>query len=284
VIEANLKPDSLDDLAFASRKPPELMHHRLVECAVCDLLYASPAPTAEQLEGAYEGAGFDSEEEARFASQTYARLAAPLLSEVPARGGTIDVGTGDGAFLGELLARGLQAGDLVGVEPSAAPIAAADPAVRPLIRHGIFSADDFEAEAFRLVTCFQTIEHLPDPREFFDGARRILAPGGALMIVCHDRRSLVNRMLGKRSPIFDVQHMQLFSRPSMNELMERSGFERLRLRHIVNRYPLRYWMRLAPLPTSLKERARASRLGSLPLPLPVGNMVAIGFKPAVPGK
>jgi SAM-dependent methyltransferase len=278
-----LQADSLDDLAFASRKPPELMHHRLVECPVCDLLYASPAPTAEQLEGAYEEAGFDSAEEARFASQTYARLAAPLLSEVPVAGGVVDVGTGDGAFLGELLERGLGPGELVGVEPSAAPIAAADPEVRPLIRHALLSATYFDAESFRLVTCFQTIEHLADPREFFAGARRILAPGGALMIVCHDRRSLVNRMLGKRSPIFDVQHMQLFSRESMKELMARSGFERVRLRHIVNRYPLRYWMRLAPLPKSLKERARASRLGTLALPLPVGNMVAIGFKPAAQG-
>ena len=147
MIEANVEDDSLGDLAFASRKPPEFMHHRLVQCPVCDLLYASPAPAAERLAGAYESAGFDSEEEARFASQTYSRLSARVLSQVPAHGRALDIGTGDGAFLRELLARGMDPDDVVGVEPSAAPIAAADPAVRPLIRQGIFSADDFEPGA-----------------------------------------------------------------------------------------------------------------------------------------
>jgi SAM-dependent methyltransferase len=258
------------------------MHHRLVECPVCDLLYASPAPTPEQLEGAYERAGYDSQEESHFASETYARLSARVLSQIPDRGGAIDIGAGDGAFLRELLEAGLDPREVVGVEPSAAPIAAADPAVRPLIRQGTFSPDEFEPGTFRLVTSFQTLEHVYDPRAVCEGAHRVLTPGGALMVVCHDRRSVVNRLLGRRSPIFDVQHMQLFSRRSLQALMDASGFERVRLRHIVNRYPLRYWLRLAPVPRSLKERARKpGRAGSLPVSLPVGNVVAVGFKPGL---
>ncbi|MGH2981776.1 MAG: class I SAM-dependent methyltransferase [Solirubrobacterales bacterium] len=280
MIEANVDQEALDNLAFASRKPPELMHHRLVECPVCDLLYASPAPAPEQLHGAYESAGYDSGDEARFASHTYARSLHRFISEIPDRGGAIDIGAGDGAFLHDLLEAGFDPGEVVGIEPSEAPIAAAQPDVRALIRPGTFSAADFEPGAFRLVTSFQTLEHVHDPAALCEGAHRILAPGGALMVVCHDRRSIINRLLGRRSPIFDVQHMQLFSPRSLRTLIEDAGFERVRLRHIVNRYPLRYWLRLAPLPSALKQRlTRPGRLG-FPVSLPVGNVLAVGFKPA----
>jgi hypothetical protein len=50
----------------------------------------------------------------------------------------------------------------------------------------------------------------------------------------------------------------------------------------VNRYPLRYWLRLFPLPTNLKSHVLSTLnktgLGRLPLALPVGNLAAIGFK------
>src|SRR3954447_4312898 len=101
--EANVDPEALGPLAFASRKPPELMHHRLLECPVCDTVYASPAPLGEGLERAYAEAAYDGAEESRWAARTYARLAQRVLAGVTAAGGALDIGTGDGAFLLELL-------------------------------------------------------------------------------------------------------------------------------------------------------------------------------------
>ncbi|MFM7207119.1 MAG: hypothetical protein ACKO4T_10680, partial [Planctomycetaceae bacterium] len=60
---------ALDGHAFASRKLPEYMHYRLVQCPTCDLVYASPAPSAEGLARAYDEAAFDSAEEARCAAR-----------------------------------------------------------------------------------------------------------------------------------------------------------------------------------------------------------------------
>ena len=59
------------------------------------------------------------------------------------------------------------------------------------------------------------------------------------MIVCHDWRSRVNRALGRRSPIYDIEHVQLFSATSARELLERSGLADVRVRGIRNRYPCR---------------------------------------------
>ena len=72
-------------LAFASRKPPELMHWRLLECAVCDTVYASPAPAPDAVAAAYATAEFDTPVEAGYAAATYARELDRLLDGRVAR-------------------------------------------------------------------------------------------------------------------------------------------------------------------------------------------------------
>jgi hypothetical protein len=71
--QANFDMSKLGEFAFASRKLPEYMHYRLIECPTCDLLYASPSLALQQLAEAYHEAAFDSSEEAHYASRTYAR-------------------------------------------------------------------------------------------------------------------------------------------------------------------------------------------------------------------
>ena len=282
--EARYDLTKLGRHAFASRKLPEYMHYRLVLCPTCDLVYASPVPSAEGLARAYDEAAFDSGEEAGCAARTYGRLLGRIVGRLPDRGTAIDVGTGDGAFLGELSAAGFS--QVIGVEPSAAPIAAAAASIRPWIRHGTFREDDFPAGGASLVTCFQTLEHLPDPAAFSRSAFRLLKPGGAVLFVGHDYRALPNRLMGRRSPIYDIEHLQLFSRRALGEMLRRTGFTDVDVRPITNRYPLHYWLKLAPLPTALKRRlcdaARATWPGRVNVSLPVGNLAAVGYKPDAP--
>lgn len=279
MMESRIEPERLDHLAYASRKPPELMHHRLLRCSSCDLVYASPAPRADALAQAYREAGYDSGHESRYASATYARLLSEILPRLPGKGGAVDIGAGDGAFLSRLVAAGFE--DVVGIEPSAAPIDAAAPEVRPLLRQDVFSPENFESGSLRLVTALQLLEHVPDPLGLCTGVCDLLHPGGALLVVCHDRTAPANRLMGRRSPIFDIEHLQLFSPRSLRALLERAGFGQVEVRRVVNRYPLRYWLRLAPLPGPLKSRllmAARGRLGSRPLSLPAGNITAIGIR------
>src|SRR6188768_2444054 len=114
--EANVDAEALGRFAFASRKLPEYMHWRLVACGRCDLLYADPAPSPEDLSALYRDADFDSRDEARHASHTYARFLPRISRHLPDRRGAADIGTGDGAFLRELIAAGFT--DVVGIEPS----------------------------------------------------------------------------------------------------------------------------------------------------------------------
>ena len=277
---ANVDLGRLDDFAYASRKRPEYMHFRLVVCETCELLYATPAPARRAIEVAYDGAAFDAGEESRYAAATYGTFLPRIARQLPDRAGALDIGTGDGAFLRELIGAGFD--DVVGVEPSAAPIASAEPALRARIRHATFRTEDFAAEQFRLVTCFQTMEHVFDPLQLCKDALRITRRGGAFFIVCHNRRALLARLLGRRSPIIDIEHLQLFSPRSVRELLTRAGFERIEVSMVVNRYPAAYWFKLLPMPGRMKDALlatlAATGIGRLPVAAPVGNLAAIAWR------
>ena len=278
----NFDPARCDRYAFASRKLPEYMHYRLIQCATCDLVYASPVPSTRALAKAYQEAAYDSKTESGFAARTYSALLRPIIEKLPDRAGAMDIGAGDGRFLKQLVQLGFTG--VVGVEASEAPVAAAADAVRPLIRRALFSAGDFPHSSFSLVTCFQTIEHVDQPLELCRGVHRLLKPGGATLLVMHNRHAISARVLGLRSPIFDIEHLQLFSRRSGQLLLERAGFQDIASRTILNRYPLGYWLKLLPLPARIKSAALAvaarTRAARLPIILPAGNLSLLGFKRA----
>jgi SAM-dependent methyltransferase len=278
--QAHIDEAKLDGFAFASRKNPEYMHWTLWHCRACDLVFANPAPPIEQLASLYKAASFGSAAEARFASRTYGRVLRKIARRLPDRAAALDIGTGDGAFLHELLDAGFT--DVVGIEPSTAPIKVADPRVRGLIQQGLFVPGILPANRFSLVTCFQTIEHLPDPLSAVREAWRILKPGGAFFVVGHNWRSLSAKLLGRRNPMFDIEHLQLFSRTSLSRLMSRAGFGGVQVRTLLNVYPISYWARPLPMPERLKRRLteilKVTGIGRMPVPLPAGNMWAVGYK------
>jgi len=110
----------------------------------------------------------------------------------------------------------------------------------------------------------------------------LLKPGGAFIAVAHNYRSFFARALGGKSPIFDIEHLQLFSPASLRKMMEASGFSRIMIMPIANRYPLHYWLKIAPLGSGFKKRAiafsRSTGIGNIPLSVRGGNLFAVGFK------
>jgi SAM-dependent methyltransferase len=280
-LERNIEVSRHTALSFASRKPPEFMCHHLARCPTCDLVYADDPPGQEELAQAYHQADFDSAEEADDAAEAYIRAIGPLLAALPSRRAALEIGAGTGVFLGKLQPFGF--GELVGVEPSPAAIAAAAPHLRPWLREAIFREQDFAPASFDLVCCFMTLEHVHDPKALADAVARLLRPGGAFAVVVHDWRGWVNRMLGRRSPIIDIEHMQLFSPRSVRTLLEDAGLTRVTATSFRNRYALRYWLRLLPLPDGAKRALAgglsATGLAHRRLGMNVGNLVAWGFKP-----
>jgi SAM-dependent methyltransferase len=261
-LDENIDQSRISGFSYASRKEPEYMCHKLMRCNTCDLVYVSAPPAQEELAHAYHVADYDSSDEANDAALSYMQAMKVLLKNLPNK----------------------QAGfnELIGVEPSSAAIAAAPNHRKTWLREGIFREKDFEPASIDLICCFMTMEHVQDPMETAKAALKLLRPGGAFVTVTHDYRSLVNRALGKRSPIIDIEHMQLFSNASISALFQRAGYERISAEPFINRYAMSYWLRLAPLPRPIKPIAKsiitALGIDKAKLGISVGNTLAVGYR------
>ncbi len=194
----------------------------------------------------------------------------------------LDIGAADGAFLRELVKNGFD--DVIGYEPSTAPVEAAHPDIRGRLRPEFFDAAKITSDSLGLITCFQTIEHVADPLQLATDMQRVLRSGGTAFLIAHDIEALSAKIMGFKSPIFDIEHLQLFNRRSAGVLMRTAGFREVTIFPIVNAYPIAYWVRLFPLPVRLKTlllralNGPAAWIGQRLLRLPAGNLAIIASK------
>ncbi len=260
-----------NDLTFASRKRPELMHYDLFECENCKTLFTNRNVNLSELLKNYENAEYDSNLEAKYAAKTYVKYLQRALPNF--NGSILDIGAGDGSFLSA--AQGVIATSNLGIEPSIKAIAK-NQDNRVNIRN--IAVEDLSTdEKFDLVTCFQTIEHLNNPREFIHNIKKFINPGGYFAVSCHNRMSLVNKILAEKSPIFDVEHLQVFTHLGIEKLFSGLDFEIMYSRKYKNKYPLSYWLKIAPISEWIKDYVEIrKKFFSLGISINVGNHLIIG--------
>ena len=266
--------------SFSSRKSPAYMTFGYVRCQCCLTAFSSKAPDSSALARAYHDADQNTSAEAEYAAATYRGYLEPLLAGLSRRGTCLEIGTGTGAFLAQL--RDLGFVDLVGLEPSPAAIAAARPDLRPFIREGVFTGDELPPGSVSLICCFQTLEHVSEPKDLVEKAYRLIEPGSKLTLVTHDYNAIINRALGRKSPIVDIEHMQLFCPQSIKYLLEDTNFVIEHIKTIRNTYPLQYWVSLLPIPaTSKRTLIRGMRVGQIAetaIAINVGNILTVATK------
>ncbi len=276
----NIDENRISGFSYASRKEPEFMCHRLLRCKICDLVYVSNPPEEHHLANAYHVSEYDSAEEADDAALAYIKTIQPILENLKTKKKALEIGSGTGVFLELLKNNGFE--ELIGIEPSSSAIEAAPLHRHTWLRKEIFKAQNFDPTSFDLICCFMTMEHVYDPLVIARAAHRLLKPNGIFITVTHDYNSLVNRMLGKKSPIIDIEHMQLFSKKSICELFKYSDFNNIHSQPFINRYSFSYWLRLTPLPSAIKKPLKwlSGLIGidKIKIGLNVGNRITVGYK------
>lgn len=279
-LSENIDIKKISGFSYSSRKSPEYMCHRMVRCHQCDLVFATTPPEESVLAEAYHSAEYDSTEEAEDAALAYSKAIEPALKNLQQRDRALEIGAGTGIFLEHLKQRGFNS--VCGVEPSETAIQAAPVERRAWIKMGMFDEADFQPNSFDLICCFMTMEHVRHPELLAESVLKLLKPGGVFVTVTHDYRSPINRLLGRRSPIVNIEHLQIFSKQSIRELFLRTGFESVEARSFINRYTLRYWLRLSPTPSFLRpllERILSrTTFRNLRIGINVGNTIAYGYR------
>jgi SAM-dependent methyltransferase len=139
-------------------------------------------------------------------------------------GDVLDVGCGRGLMLARLRERGWHA---AGVESSAEGSSHARVALALDVRVAPdLGACDFASESFDAISFYHVLEHLPDPAGALSEARRLLRPGGLLVVEVPNFDSLQMRLSRGRWFHLDApRHLFHFGRRRLVKAIATAGFE-----------------------------------------------------------
>ena len=162
----------------------------------------------------------------------FARRRSFLLSHVASGERVLDLGCGDGAFCTQLAAVGVEA---VGAEVAEAALARARER-HPDIRFELVAERGplpFADAEFDAVWASEVIEHIADTGRWLSEVRRVLRPGGALLVTTpyHGRVKNLALALTRFETHFDPlgQHLRFYTRRSLRDTLEQFGFERIEI-------------------------------------------------------
>jgi 2-polyprenyl-3-methyl-5-hydroxy-6-metoxy-1,4-benzoquinol methylase len=140
----------------------------------------------------------------------------------------LDVGCGNGIFAARMRDLGWT---VSGVEPDADAAALARDAFGLDVHTGTLEDARLPAAGYDAVTLNHVIEHVPDPQATLLECRRVLRPGGRLVIITPNIASLGRRLFSEDWMHWDVpRHRFLFSCASLDALVRGAGLTTLSLR------------------------------------------------------
>jgi len=218
-------------------------HHTIVQCRQCGLVYTDPRPDGHDIVETYQAVEdplYLEEREGRVL--TFERHLKPLerLTGPPNGRPLLDVGCYTGVFV-EIAAR--HGWDAWGVEPSYWAVKQAQARGLRVVQ-GTLETADLPETAFDVVTMWDVIEHMADPFGALRQVRRLLRPGGLVVVHTIDIDSLFARLMGSRWPWLMEMHVYYFSRRTLRAMLEKCGFRvlsdqpqgrYLRLGYLMNR-------------------------------------------------
>jgi SAM-dependent methyltransferase len=284
--KAVVYPGTLDQAKAATgeRLDPYGAHYSINCCQGCGLLLSNPVLNDARVKQLYEQAEATNviegeEENVRRTMAGYYQLVRPYL---PGRTRMLDVGCDMGFLLDVASRDGFE--ELHGIEPNPTARVVAEGVPGAVISEKFYEDQDYPPESFDLITLIHVLDHVFDPREVVERALGHLRPGGILLAVVHNVRSLLGRVLGERFPVFNLYHHYFFSKQTLRGLCESVGYEVPDVVSTRNCYSLRFFVHKLPgVPRFLKgavcRTLSAAGLGSLALNLPIGNIGVIARRP-----
>jgi 2-polyprenyl-3-methyl-5-hydroxy-6-metoxy-1,4-benzoquinol methylase len=163
----------------------------LAGCRSCGLVFANPRPSAARLAAFYSGDTYCCHEASGSSSAgskadyLLKRITNHLSVQAPRT--LLDYGAGGGGFLCHARDRGWR---VCGFEPGKRGLESCRRAGLDVTD----SLEDLPTGEFSLITLHHVFEHLANPVEVLDGARRLLAPGGRLFVEVPNAHSLRARL------------------------------------------------------------------------------------------
>jgi 2-polyprenyl-3-methyl-5-hydroxy-6-metoxy-1,4-benzoquinol methylase len=194
------------------------------QCCNCGLIYQFPQPLPETWPILYPE-NYSVYQPAR--SSWVQRLGQMKRSQVVLRykssGKLLDIGCGNGEFLLHMRSRGEW--ELVGIEHNKRIAESLKSEQQLDIFMDPLEDISFQSSSFEVITMWDVLEHLPDPRSSLQECRRILKPGGVLVLRLPNYESIDAQLFGKCWAGLDSpRHFFVFGKTNIGLLLDETGF------------------------------------------------------------
>lgn len=263
--------------ARRERRKKVYEHNTFVICKKCNLIYSNPIINPALIEKLYKKSRFNYGSQEHNLRKSYGEVLRKASKYLKKKDRLLDIGCGNGFFLLEALEQGYK--EVYGIEPSRHAVDLADPRIKNKIKISILRENQFEPAFFDAVCLFQVIDHIEEPNKVLSICSKYLKKDGIIIIISHNVNALSSLILGERSPIFDIEHTQLFSKKTISRILINNGFKILEISDLSNIYTLDYWLGISPLPKfikiSLKKVLSALGLSDKNIKIKPGNFYAI---------
>lgn len=231
--------------SYSARRDRKREHYQIVKCNTCGLVRSNPVLSENKVNSFYADSKCCYKEEAPFVAETYKKLLNTLMLKHPGSyQSLIEVGCGTGFFLEKAIELGFK--DIIGFEPSRDCYKQATDHIKKHIIQDVYRPELLGEKKYDIAASFHVWDHLSDPRKSLLSLIENLRPGGHVLMVCHDVESWSAKILGSYSPIFDIEHVYLFSQQTIRKLYESAGLDVVEVGSLMNCYPLGYWLRMLP--------------------------------------
>lgn len=223
----------------------------LVQCANCRLVFVGSRPEASDLYALYDESYFHNDESGIVGYSHYLKDEANIrktfarrlrrLEQFVQPGKLLDVGCAAGFFLDEAHKHGWQ---VQGVDVSNFVVQYARERFGYDVRQGSLLDQDYPTGDYDLVTLWDVIEHVPDPKAYIAEIATLLKPGGILSLATPDIESIPARLTGTRWVGYKLseEHVYYFSQQTLSRLLESAGFEIVRVQHVGKYVTLRLFL------------------------------------------
>ncbi len=201
----------------------EVDGYTIARCRTCSLVFVQDQLTTEQLAAHYADVKDDAYDDPNIEclSYYYKKLGGLIRSQIPQPGKLLDVGCSRGWFLDVM-----QGWECHGIEIVTSDGMIARKRHGDRIFVGLFEDYPLMENYFDVITLQDVFDHIRDPMAALEKCRRMLRPGGMIVIKVHNISCLYAKLTGRNFyAVVPPTHLFYYDAGTLDRALSKSGFQ-----------------------------------------------------------
>jgi hypothetical protein len=143
-----------------------------------------------------------------------------------------------------------------------------------IIIEDMFGFSTIPDQSASVAVMIQVLDHLLDPVATLAELKTKLLPDAKLLLVTHNEKSLLRKIVGWKWPAFCLQHPQIYNPHSITKLLEKSGYKVDSINRSINYFQLSFLLKHLLWAFGIKVKSVPS-IFNFTIGLKLGNIITI---------